>query len=261
MPRKDFKDDEKAQIYELDRATCVFSGRSLWNLDYGASPFSTHWDWADHLKPRSRGGAAAIENGRCVSSLFNMKKRANGADNFVLLDRDYKGTDYFGSVSSELRDQLFRLAAIQKGDWYFNRAVCHLIWACYLTWSRRGYKRKPSKYRNSALKKLEFFRSLGGNRKSLEQRNLVLHQDSEDVELLLSMIEIQKMSEFDRKLSRLKAIYAENANAMHAFWNAADLAGMRKAAAKMEKNKAITPTVRQAIRTHLDFWENDPRIA
>ena len=263
-PRKEFTDEEKARIYKRDRATCVFSGKSLWSLDYGACPLA-EWDWVDHIKPAARGGKSKIGNGVCASYTYNVKKRANGADKFHLLDPDLEGVPsegffrYFGAISSEWKEQLFRLSQIESADWYFNRAVCHLIVACQKAYDKPGHQRKPRFYRNSALKKLSEFRKQNGSRESLEERGLVKHPKCEDVKLLLSMIEEQSLSNFDKKLSRLKAIYAENAKAMDSFWNEHTLSGMRKQAAKIVKNKAITPAVRHAVVSHLDFWANDPR--
>lgn len=242
----------------------MFSGKSLWVLDYGACPLA-EWDWVVHIKPAARGGKSEIENGVCASYTFNVKKRANGADKFHLLDPELGGTPsenyfyYFGAISPEWKKQLFRLSRIESSDWYFNRAVSHLMLACYMACHKSDHQRKSWYYRNSALKKLKEFKSRGGNCKSLEERGLVKHPECEDVQLLLSMIEEQKLSEFDKKLSRLKAIYAENAKAMDAFWNEETISGMRKQAGRIAKNKSITPAVRDAVTTHLDFWENDPR--
>lgn len=264
----EFTDAQKAQIYKRDRATCAFSGRSLWNLDFGACPLSAEWDWADHIKPRSRNGAGEVSNGLCVSSLFNAKKRANGADTFSLLsDLRGKGEDsvpskdhfeFFGMISKDWMKQLVRLRRIQEKDWYFNRAVCHLIWACYLSFHRLSRKRGPGYYRDSALKKLAEFRGKGGTRKDLEKRGLVLHPEREDVHLLLSMIEEQKRGEIDGKLSRLKAIYTENARAMENFWRAystGTLSRMQAQAKMITKNKNITPCVRAAVDSYVLFWK------
>jgi hypothetical protein len=263
-----FSDAQKAQIYKRDRATCAFSGRSLWNLDFGACPFSTEWDWADHVKPRARKGGGDVSNGLCVSSLFNAKKRANGADTFSLL-ADLCGDGkaavpsedhyrYFGTLSKEWREQLWRLRNIEERDWYFNRAVCHLIWACYLSFHRTSGKRKPEYYRNSALKKLAEFRDREGSRKDLEERGLVLNPACRDVDLLLSMIAEQPLSEFDQKLRQLKRIYAENARTMDHFWQAytsRNLSRMQQQTKTARKNKLISPAVTAAMESYMLFSE------
>lgn len=270
MKAKEFTDEQKAKIYSRDRATCVFSGRSLWNLDYGACPLSLEWDWADHIKPRSRGGSAEIQNGLCVSSTYNSKKRANGADSFRLLDDNLDNPAdctpssehfyYFGTITKEWREQLIRLAAIKPRDWYFNRALCHLVYACDLSWSPQPGKQRTSKYyRNSALKKLSNFRKFGGSRETLVDAGLVLHKDCEDVDLLLSMIAEQPPAQLDAKLKRLKAIYAVNAKAMRNFWNASEITDMRLQMKQASRDPEITPAVKSAIQSHYDFWTSDPR--
>ena len=62
--RKEFTDNQKAEIFVRDAATCGFSGISLWFLDNG---IKSNWqvDWVDHIKPSASGGGAEIENGIC----------------------------------------------------------------------------------------------------------------------------------------------------------------------------------------------------
>jgi hypothetical protein len=70
VSRTDFTDAQRAEIFCLDRATCSFSGRSLWILDYGLDP-TYAIDWADHVKPSSRGGRSAVDNGAAAGWLHN----------------------------------------------------------------------------------------------------------------------------------------------------------------------------------------------
>ena len=75
MPRpSNFTDAQKAELYVLHRAFCVYSGEKLWALDTVASPYFTI-DWVDHIHPVSRGGLSTIENGVCASWFHNKKKR------------------------------------------------------------------------------------------------------------------------------------------------------------------------------------------
>jgi len=48
--RTEFTDNQKAKIFSRDRATCAFSGISLWFLDLG---IRSNWqvDWVDHILP------------------------------------------------------------------------------------------------------------------------------------------------------------------------------------------------------------------
>lgn len=262
--RKEFSDEQKARIFRRDRATCVFSGRSLWALDYGVCPL-VEWDWVDHLKPDARGGRPDEANGACVSYTYNMKKRSNGADRFVLLDPDTMGAPsvdyfyYFGAIPEALARQLQRLARIEPADWFFNRAVCQVVEACWKAFDKPPHDRGPEYYRNAAIRKFAEFVKRGGSAKSILKRGLVLNPKCEDVKILLSMIEPMPLKEFADKLRRLKAMYAANARAMRRFWNQQTLEGMKKCAVQSLKDPMITPAVREAIRSHLHFWKSDLR--
>lgn len=125
-----------------------FSGKSLWALDYGFCPL-VQWDWVDHVKPSRRGGSVDLNNGVCASHTYNMKKRANGADRFMLTDPEFKGApsqnhrEYFGEISASWMRQLKRLGKIKARDWFFNRAICDLNEACLLSYYRPRHGRKP----------------------------------------------------------------------------------------------------------------------
>jgi CRISPR/Cas system Type II protein with McrA/HNH and RuvC-like nuclease domain len=66
-------DAQKAQLYVLHCATCVYSGKKLWIIDGGASPDFTI-DWADHIHPVAKGGPSTLDNGVCASWDINKKK-------------------------------------------------------------------------------------------------------------------------------------------------------------------------------------------
>jgi len=73
--RSNFTEAQKAQLFALHRAICVYCEEKLWLLDNGATPYFTI-DWADHVFPVARGGASTIENGVCSCGYCNKKKRA-----------------------------------------------------------------------------------------------------------------------------------------------------------------------------------------
>ena len=52
--RTEFTENQKAEIFSRDRATCAFSGISLWFLDVG---IGSNWqvDWVDHILPSAAG--------------------------------------------------------------------------------------------------------------------------------------------------------------------------------------------------------------
>ena len=123
--RTNFTERQKALIYARDRATCAFSGVSLWIPDHGLTP---EWDtdWADHLKPSARGGLSTLENGACVSSTYNSKKRDNGSDTTCFFHEGRITRAYvrvFGLPTDDVLRALQRRAAIVPADWLFNRAL------------------------------------------------------------------------------------------------------------------------------------------
>lgn len=173
---------QKAEIFARDRGTCCFSGKSLWLLDYGASPFWEQ-DWCDHKKPESRGGSSAIENGVCASYSRNQAKANNGRDTNYLLANGMP-TDYFaryvGAVPLHLTQQLLRLANLHFSDWFFNRCIA----AIFVGFDNRiafedegiSYKRSDAKWFESGWRFLNIYQKLTGDGSvpSMEKRGILL---------------------------------------------------------------------------------------
>jgi hypothetical protein len=164
--RTEFTDRQKAEIYVRDHATCCFSGKSLWILDHGVSP-TWEVDWVDHVRPSTRGGKAEIENGVCASYTFNMKKRANGADNIYFFRNGAPTTvfcQYYGELSPELSVQLVRLGRLQASDWYFNRCLFNVFLAYEYRCRKNRYgstpKRTDSYWLTAAWKRLRLFQQM-----------------------------------------------------------------------------------------------------
>ncbi len=141
--RTNFTNNQKSAIFGRDRATCAFSGVSLWIPDQGLTP---EWDndWADHLKPSARGGTSTLDNGACVSSTFNIKKRDNGSDNLCFFHNGWITRDYvrvFGLPDDQLLCDLRRREVIVASDWWFNRAIGNSLVA--LDWRIRELRGLP----------------------------------------------------------------------------------------------------------------------
>ena len=123
--RTNFTDRQKARIYVRDRATCSFSGLSLWLPDRGVA--STYLsDWVDHVVPSSRGGLATLDNGVCASHFHNIEKGTRGGETVYLfregrITRDHLRT--IGAPSEKALADLERRAALVESDWYLNRAI------------------------------------------------------------------------------------------------------------------------------------------
>ena len=156
--RTNFTDAQKATIYARDRATCAFSGISLWIPDRGLTP---EWeeDWADHLRPSARGGLSSIDNGACVSSTFNAKKGDNARDSLCFFLEGHITRAYvscFGLPGDEVLADLARRAALVPADWWFNRALSKallaLSWRASLALGRVPTKRDDEYWIRSALR-------------------------------------------------------------------------------------------------------------
>ncbi len=80
--RSALTDDMRAKVFIRDRATCAFSGISLWLLDYGAAPGEE--DWPDHILPVARKGTNDLDNLVCASAEYNFAKRVNTTSNLFL---------------------------------------------------------------------------------------------------------------------------------------------------------------------------------
>lgn len=88
-----------------------------------------------YARDRARGGKSTIDNGACVSSTFNAKKRANGSDNLCFFLEGHITRDFvaaFGLPGEGVMRDLDRRAALVPADWWFNRALANSLFA--LSW-------------------------------------------------------------------------------------------------------------------------------
>jgi hypothetical protein len=159
--RGQFSDKTKAQLYAWDNAVCAMTGASLWMLDYGATSLC-HYDWADHVRPRARGGSHDAENGVSVSEDANYEKGANGRANtfmYVAGQPTWKAFTTFGKVPKATARYLRRDVLLR--DWYFNRCLANLMWYVFgrvQGWTGTRTIGKPMHYPNAAFRFLEEFR-------------------------------------------------------------------------------------------------------
>ena len=159
--RGQFSDTTKAQLYAWDNAVCAMTGASLWMLDYGATSLC-HYDWADHVKPRARGGSHESENGVSVAEEANYEKGANGRANryaYVAGQPTWKAFAGFGKIPEDTAKYLRR--DLLPRDWYFNRCLANLMWFVFGRvegWTGTRIKGKPMYYPKAAFRFLEDFR-------------------------------------------------------------------------------------------------------
>ena len=160
--RGQFSDKTKAQLYAWENAVCAMSGASLWMLDYGATSLC-HYDWADHVRPRARGGSHEPGNGVSVTEDANYEKGANGRANsfmYVAGQPTWKAFATFGKVPEETAKFLRR--DVLPRDWYFNRCLANLMWFVFGKvegWTGTRNKEKRMYYPKAALRFLDDFRA------------------------------------------------------------------------------------------------------
>jgi hypothetical protein len=210
--RSNFTEAQKAQLFVLHRATCVYTGEKLWLLDGGATPYFTI-DWADHLVPVARGGASTIENGVCASWHYNKKKNASEKKPEFLFFKGKPRALYFKQRSrlplGVVRD-LERLGTLHHSDWYFNRAIFRVLLG--VDWLDNGVgvrTRDDRYYAAAALKAIRKWRILVARElvPSLEQRKLVPRRPRYDQKLLLALRSVDSIPELRTSMKKLLPTY------------------------------------------------------
>jgi hypothetical protein len=229
----EFTDATKAAIFARDRATCCFSGANLWLLD---GSLRTGWqpDWADHIKPRSRGGTAAPENGVCASHTYNTKKRNNTADTVFLFREGHPTSLYyelFGSPPPGVIERFRRLANLKSQDWYFNRAITNILIAFDGKCWKPEYKRTPDDWFKAAHNKLVTFQKLHEKDPalpSLESRKII-DNPTQTQEILLSLRHSESLPALKRTALQLYPAFRADSQIWWKYFSAEDEKSRRKA--------------------------------
>lgn len=162
--RENFTDRDKAKLYEQGKAICAFCGTDLWHFRQAINPHAEH-DWADHVRPSSRGGGRLLENGVTACSGCNVKKGDNTRDRDYLFSNGRPTEEYllrFDYLNPVVQATIRANAQVHWTDWYFNRAVCHLSTAVSEEWRLiRGLdpaKRTPAYWAGAAMKRAREWR-------------------------------------------------------------------------------------------------------
>ncbi|MFA6523537.1 MAG: hypothetical protein WCS85_04190 [Candidatus Peribacteraceae bacterium] len=258
--RSNFNDRQKAEIFVRDRATCAFSGISLWILDRGASE-SFDVDWVDHIKPSARGGKSVTDNGICASSFFNSKKKDNGSDNCYFF-RDGKPTEDFYLVYEQLppniADHLRRFASLEIADWYFNRALFHLLLAVsWLDSKAEGiaYVRGIEYRAKASLRFLEEWRALASDAtaKTFLRRRLIAVPLGKDQKLMLSLANIQTVEEFTILTKQLLPYYQANTRALVEVADIPDATHAKRFLEKVKKSPSVSPRIKSIVSSNIRY--------
>ena len=208
-----FTDAQKAHLYVLHRATCVYSGRNLWIMDGGASPDFTI-DWADHIKPVAKGGTSTLDNGVCASWDINMKKNDKiEVPDFLFFEG--QPTSKYYEVNTTLPDaiahDLKRLRCLHHSDWYFNRALFRILLGVNYLHNGVGTRTRDDRYyAAAAFKAISKWRKIVLKEKvaSLEERGLAPAGPSRDQLLLLNVREAQSTDDIRCSMNELLPIYS-----------------------------------------------------
>lgn len=249
--QREFSDVQRAEIFVRDRATCCFAGANLWLLDAPLRP-GYQRDWVDHVRPLARGGKSEVKNGVCASHSFNAKKRHNTADNLYLF-RDGAPTlsyfEAFGPLPEHLASRLARFAALEKSDWYFNRAVglVFLAFDCALAKARGDELpvRDDAYWLGAARKKLVEFKKLGGS-VDFQSRGLVTSPNPTQV-AWMEMVNSSGAA-FDKLVRSLQREYVRNGMIWDSFFWDAETDKQRELVLKKARaDRKITADVIQCL--------------
>jgi hypothetical protein len=215
MPRpSNFTDRQKAELYVLYRATCAFSGRNLWLLDYGADPYY-QIDWADHKFPVSKGGLSTIENGVCASCWSNHAKR-DKTDEQPYLFLDGKPTSHFFKLKKAERMQIQvnmeSFSLLHYSDWYFNRALWRLLFATdRIANEGSTRKRGVDYYSKAAWSMLCTWRRIVASElvPAFEERRLLPDPFNQDQKIMLGLRTAANLEEVRELAGQLLPFYLE----------------------------------------------------
>lgn len=254
-PRSNFSYEDKATIYALDRATCAFSGKSLWLLDYGLSYYGSH-DWVDHELPSARGGRANIENGVSASYEYNSKKGDNAKDTFYLFKRGRpteKYFDYFGPLPPATARQLSR--QFVESDWYFNRMIAMLLEALgeRLERSKPGTVRLIRFSQKAAWRRLQDWRRTTVADASIEDRKLVLYPADLGTQKILALRGETSLAEFNSAARALFPYYRDNADLHCRFWSAKTAGDRTRIISKARRSRFCHPVTLKTLVSHHAF--------
>lgn len=261
MSRKsNFTEGQKAQIYVRDRATCAFSGKSLWILDYGATPY---WevDWADHIRPVARGGASTVENGICASFTFNSKKSHNTRDSEYFFHEGKPTPAYFyffETVPVEIVRNLKRFANLHLSDWYFNRALYRVLLGVDHLWNRSERVRDADYYASSAMKAISKWRMIRERESilSMEDRGLIRSTDlSADQELLLGLCETTDKKQVREMMTALLRHFGSNYQAVEDWLECETITQATELLNELESDVRVSPRVIENIKSNMRAFE------
>lgn len=250
--RAEFTPTQKARIFCRDHATCAFTGKSLWILDYGATPF---WetDWTEHVKPASRDGKADEANGVCAGSEMNAF-RGNNTRGKSYMFREGRVTDLFcrthGHFPVALAEQIKRLSTLHRSDWHFNRALKDILVACNNRWRGVSFERTWRKWLESALNHLREYQRLSSDQFSMKKRGLLKRPIYKDMELMLKLRDVQSASHVAKIAREIYGYYKANCDLFYKYLEEGNASKRRDILKEARKNPLVGPQVISVLKTY-----------
>lgn len=259
--RKEFSDQQKAEIFVLDKAMCCMTGKSLWLMDYGAAP--SFRDWVDHIRPAALGGDAEIENGACMSWYQNYMKRddQSQATNFLFFRGMPTPRFYFLNerIPDDIAAHMKRFARLHWSDWFFNRAVSHVLIAANQTNLKRKsgekFSRGPDYWAKAALKALDKWRKGSCDTSTMARRGLIPGPLSEDRKALFLLTEITNLRELLAVIHDLVPFVRESDLAMRLMRDIQDQTQAKELLSLIRINQYVVPRVRRNVKHNLALLE------
>ena len=253
MPRKDFTENQKAEIYARDRATCAFSTQSLWALDYGIFG-SRVTNWIDHIVPCAAGGSSDIDNGVCASDFFNSQKRDDATDTHYLIIAGEVTPYYlkvFGEPAQALQAQLMRLANVQPCDWFYNRCITGTFvgfeWRCLKLYHSKEEKRTDEYWFRSAWKRLEKYHKKKSNH-TIPERGLVNDPSLFGVAELLQLESITTYEKYRSYIETLYPMFRQNYKAVYEYQRLPRIREQTAYLDHLSDNDQINPLMLSSLR-------------
>jgi hypothetical protein len=250
--RTEFTENQKAEIFVRDRATCAFSGLSLWQLDYGIRP-NRQIDWVDHIKPSASGGKASLDNGVCASHTFNAKKKGNAHDNICFVKHGKVTEDYiwvFGMPKQDLLSQLHRLSSLEVADWYFNKCIDNMMeglnWRCEIEFKNVKYKRDDAYWFEAGWKRLLKFRK-NTSGQSMQDRGLLTSPLPFGAELLLEAQNLVDKDEYLGWAEDVFPMYRASYKLLHDYFQTGSMELRQVVLVEAAKDSLIHPEVLKGL--------------
>lgn len=258
--RSEFTQNQKAEIFVRDRATCAFSGISLWMFDNG---LKSNWriDWVDHILPSVKGGSNDLDNGVCASGFFNSKKKTNTSDNLYFVKCGCLTEHYsrvFGTPPKALMEQLSRLKNLEVADWFINRCISNVFegYLCRCDKEFKGidYKRTDDYWFNSAWKRLQIFHKKKGA--SLQERELIKKPMPFGCDKLLLLENIDDENDFYKWVNQNYAAFRESYKALFEYFNIDDNFKRVNYLSKLEGISNLHPDILETLKAHFASLNN-----